>query len=114
MLLGKKTLLTLHEVQNSAENVYFEYDAFAEVSEGSRYEYKVGYYMPMADWLCMGSPEQLTITAEPGNAGMSFGLKDEGTWGGEDEDLNLVHDIDRNVSMDVAVRHDVQAEVARA
>lgn len=93
MLLSKKTLLTLHEVQNSAESVYFEYDAFAEVSAGSRYEYKVGYYMPMADWLCMGSPREITVTIEPGNAGMSIGLKDEGTWGGDNEDLN--HEVAR-------------------
>lgn len=113
MLIQKKTLLTRHDVQKSNGHVYFEYDAF-EGSEAKPHEYLVGYYMPMADWLCMGSPTDITVTVEPGNAGMSVGMKDEGVWGDEDTDLNDLHDIDNNISMDASVRHTVQDEIANA
>lgn len=112
MLLGKKTLLKLHETQKSASHVYFEYDAFEEVGGPTEYEYRVGYYLPMSDWLCLGSPEEVTVSVQAGNQ-MESSLNDEGNWGGDDEDLNKDFDIDQNIPMDVSVRHQVQEELAQ-
>lgn len=100
MLEQKKTLLSKHDHQRTDSHVYFEY----LVSEADdRDAYKVGYYLPVPDWMCMGSPDEITVTVVPGNNNISEGMKDEGRWDTE-HDKSVEWDIDRNMSVsDAAV-----------
>jgi hypothetical protein len=93
MLTKKKTLLEFHSVQKTEDHVYFEYDAYADVPEVTQDgpNYRVGYYLPISDWVEMGSPSEVTVTVEVGDT-MNHSLKDEGHREGPEEwdiDLNM-------------------------
>lgn len=89
MLEQKQTLLQLHSEQHSDEFSYFQY-------EGDDDAYRVGYYVPMVDWVDMGCPQELTVTVNPGNhMENKAGLRDAG----ERSEREVEWDLDANRPM---------------
>lgn len=81
----KQTLLKIHPEQHTDTHTYFQY-------EGDDDAYRVGYYMPMVDWVNMGCPEEITVASIPGDKmENNIGLRDAGEY--------VEWDIDRNMSI---------------
>ena len=96
MLEKKQTLLQLHPEQHTDTHTYFQY-------EGDDDAIRVGYYLPMVDWVDMGSPNEITVTVIPDDAMENdIGLRDAG----ERSERQIEWDIDRNQPMSVTHRQE--------
>lgn len=84
MLYRKQTVLKLHPEQHTDTHTYFQY-------EGDDDDHRVGYYLPMVDWVNMGCVDEITVSAVPGDQlTHMYNLRDVGTRGegGEDWDID--------------------------
>lgn len=97
MLEKKQTLLQLHPEQHTDTHAYFQY-------EGDDDAFRVGYYLPMVDWVDMGSPNEITVTVIPRrrHGERHRGLRDAG----ERSERQVEWDIDRNQPMSVTHRQE--------
>lgn len=100
MLEKKKTLVKIHPEQHTDTHTYFQY-------EGDDDDYRVGYYLPMTDWVDMGCPEEVTVEVVPGDS-MENGLRDEG----ERSSRQIEWDIDANRPMAVTRRLEMEERSA--
>ena len=78
MLIQKRTVLELHQHQRTEDMRYFQY-------EGDGDAYRVGYYLPLSDFIEMGKPTKITVTVERGDTRTTGDLRDEGRRGEIDE-----------------------------
>lgn len=89
MLTKKQTVVKIHSEQHTDTHTYFQY-------EGDDDDYRVGYYLPMQDWVEMNCPEELTVEVVPGDQmNNELGLRDAG----ERDSASVEWDIDTNRPM---------------